>query len=157
MLTLKPLLLTLAVSLTLATVCQAQDNMDVDQADRLDFEAFHKEKKDAIKLWDDKKVDKVYKDHAKDNKSVKADHGKTNTASTKTRQQSQDKSGKRYEIRELYSITGSDRTGYTPTTVVQALYLQMQGLCPKGWKKLGQRSKPDGDDALYMYYTFECL
>ena len=151
--TLKPLLLSLTACIAFSGLCQAQD-MDVDQADTLDFEAFHKEKKNAVKLWDDKKAEKVYDDKTEDTQS-----DSTAAAATKSGDKTTgaDKSGKRYEIRELYSITGSDRTGYNPTTVVQAMYLQMQGLCPKGWNKLDERSVPDGKDAFYLYYIFECL
>lgn len=144
----------------------AEEQMDVDLADSPNFEAFHKEKKDAIKIWTDEKglgiqsggePEKVYqKEHhtgaAQTPTTVAGQAGAATAAPG-----SNDKHGKRYEIRELYSIGGSERTGYTPTTVVQALFLQMQGLCPKGWRKLDERSEPDGSDALYMYYAFECL
>ena len=151
--TLKTLLLSLTACIAFSGLCQAQD-MDVDQADSLDFEAFHKEKKDAVKLWDDKKPEKAYDEKSDNTGEAKSDDTAATQSSGKT---GSDKSGKRYEIRELYSITGSDRTGYNPTTVVQALYLQMQGLCPKGWNKLDERSVPNGKDAFYMYYIFECL
>lgn len=120
--------------------------MDVDLSDSLKFEEFHKDKKNAVKLFDDKSdIEKTYQESP-----ANPDAGATPAAAEELK-------GNRYEIRELYSISGSKRTGYTPNTVVQALYLQMQGYCPNGWKKLDERSVPDGSDAFYMYYSFECL
>ncbi|MFA7554417.1 MAG: hypothetical protein WCY88_09225 [Spongiibacteraceae bacterium] len=131
------------------SVLSAHAQMDVDQADSLDFETFHTDKEQAVKLWDSnddsKEVKKIYTE----------EHQKT-TVETPPQSASNDSKGKRFEIRELYSIVGSDRTGYNPNTVVQALFLQMQGLCSNGWKKLDERSVPDGE-AFYMYYQFECL
>lgn len=153
---LAPLLFSLA--LASFSVFAAED-MDVDLSDSLDFEAFHKDKKEAVKLWDAKEVKKTYENEdtppasATDQPATTAVPADTSAPTTDTASSK----GNRYEIRELYSISGSKRTGYTPNTVVQALFLQMQGYCPNGWKKLDERSVPDGGDAFYMYYSFECL
>ena len=159
------------LAIILAVVCaslfieatHAEEKMDVDLADSPNFESFHKDKKDAVKIWSSEKgfgiqsnteTEKVYENESQT--KTEPTNVDQRPAST-TGLASTSKTGKHYEIRELYSIGGSERTGYTPTTVVQALFLQMQGLCPKGWRKLDERSEPDGDDAFYMYYSFECL
>lgn len=156
----KTLLSTLFVISTVFSAAGfAEEQMDVDLSDSLNFEEFHKDKPDSFKLWEDKdNVKKTYEESSKPSQSDQpsATAPETSSAAETTSTESATK-GKRYEIRELYSISGSDRTGYNPNTVVQALYLQMQGYCPKGWKKLDERSEPDGGDAFYMYYSFECL
>ena len=141
------------ISLFIPCFSFAEEQMDVDLADSPFFSDFHKDKKQALKVWTQKDGLELQKDI----KTEKAYNTNTTNNTAPAPADAGDKSGKRYEIRELYSISGSDRTGYTPSTVVQALYLQMQGLCPDGWKKLDERSQPDGKDAFYMYYSFECL
>lgn len=138
-------------ALTFALPGHAEEQMDVDLSDSLNFQEFHKDKKDAVKLWEDKdeNVEKPYQQGEAEATPAEA--------TAKAPAAKEDIEGKRYEIRELYSISGSDRTGYNPNTVVQALFLQMQGYCPNGWRKLDERSEPDGGDAFYMYYAFECL
>lgn len=152
----KPTLRLLAISCILTFIGSSYaEEMDVDLSDTLDFDEFHKDKKSAVKLWEDKdeKVAKTYEETDKVSNDKSAADAAPQPAPTDT----VDKKGKRYEIRELYSISGSERTGYNPSTVTQALFLQMQGYCPKGWRKLDERSEPDGTDAFYMYYAFECL
>lgn len=145
--------------LTFSVVSYAQE-MDVDQADSLDFERFHTDKKDSIKIWDDKKVTEPTKTYdtipAAKEQAQTAPPAQLKTTQEKTPTDINGNTGKRFEIRELYSITGSTRTGYTPNTVVQALYLQMQGLCPNGWSMQEERSVPDGDE-YYLHYVFKCL
>lgn len=122
--------------------------MDVDQASSLDFESFHTSKKNAVKLYDSETGGLL-------NPAAK-DRSATATSTPEPVKAKTVEAGKSYEIRELYATSRSERTGYTPSTVMQALHLQMQGFCPQGWRKLDERSVPDGD-AFYMYYTFECL
>lgn len=160
MISTKKLLLTLfaASTLILPASSFAEDKMDVDLSDSLNFEEFHKDKPDAFKLWEDK--DDVTRTYQETPKTEAADNAKPEPqekVAAGENPPADPNRGKRYEIRELYSISGSERTGYNPNTVVQALYLQMQGYCPKGWKKLDERSVPDGSDAFFMYYSFECL
>jgi hypothetical protein len=146
------LLCLLSLSL-LAPLALSQQALDIDQADSLDFESFHQKKDDAIMLYDGDSgevlgiktgataTDKLAKENPPTSNKVRAVTGKQ---------------GQQYEIRELYSITGSNRTGYNPTTVMQAILLQVQGLCSQGWRKLDERSEPDGEE-FYLYYLFECL
>lgn len=150
--------LILTATLSFFSISSYAQEMDVDQADSLDFERFHTNKKNAIKIWNDKKdseptqaydTQPAAKQPAVPPTMVAAEAEKAGTTAA-------DNSGKRFEIRELYSITGSTRTGYTPNTVVQALHLQMQGFCAKGWTKQEERSVPDGDE-YYLYYVFKCL
>ncbi len=135
--------LLLALALTLTATADAEEPMDVDLADSLDFEAFHREKEGAIKLWEEK--------------HPAAGEAGERTTERPAADAEPSRSGQRYEIRELYSIQGSERTDLTPTTVVQALYAQMRDRCPDGWRKLDERSEPEGEDTFYMYYAFECL
>lgn len=158
-----PVLLVLSTALSLDAI--ADEEMDVDLADSPFIEDFHKDKDQSIKIWSKEEgfglqsgeTKKVYEENAEEAAEVADSQLPPPKAGAQTTDQGNNHSGKRYEIRELYSIGGSERTGYNPTTVVQALYLQMQGLCPAGWRKLDERSEPDGSDAFYMYYSFECL
>ena len=139
-------------ALTLLTALSAQAQMDVDQADSLNFESFHTNKAEAVKIWDTSESEnsEIKKTFTEDKASI------TEQAPANVKADTDSNTGQRFEIRELYSITGSDRTDYNPNTVVQALFLQMQGLCANGWKKLDERSVPDGKE-FYMHYQFECL
>jgi hypothetical protein len=65
-------------------------------------------------------------------------------------------SGKRFEIRERYTLTRSAKTPYSAFYVIEPLYKQSAQLCAKGWKKLAERSEPIEQD-YYLYYEIECL
>lgn len=148
----------------------AQDK-DVDQADTLDFQSFHKDKKEAVKVWDKNSntTTKAYQDQPTTNAtstattptnntpaaigstavpaaSVTSTAGAPNTAST----------GKRFEIRERYTLTRSAKTPYSAFYVIEPLFKQSAQLCAKGWKKLSERSEPIEQD-YYLYYEIECL
>ncbi len=141
----------------------AQDK-DVDQADTLDFEAFHKDKKEAVKVWDkdSSTPTKAYSDTPVATKSTSvAQPNATATtapsaAAATTPIASSDLSGKRFEIRERYTLTRSAKTPYSAFYVIEPLYKQAAQLCPKGWKKLAERSEPVEQD-YYLYYEIECL
>ncbi len=143
------LLLPLIITGLLPLLVIAEEPMDIDQANSLDFQGFHKTKKDAVKLYDSQEGG-IFNPQDKGNTEPPAAEAMA-TQSPPVAEPS-----KRYEIRELYAITKSERTGLTATTVVQALHLQMQGFCPEGWRKLDEWTKPDDGD-YYMYYQFECL
>jgi hypothetical protein len=142
-------LLTLIIAGLLPLLVIAEEPMDIDQANSLDFQGFHKTKKDAVKLYDSQEGG-IFNPQDKQSTEV--------TAAVVQAEQSPPvaQQSKRYEIRELYTMTKSERTGLTATTDVQALHLQMQGFCPEGWRKLDEWTKPDDGD-YYMYYQFECL
>lgn len=143
----------------LAQISLAEEAMDIDQSSTLDFEAFHTSKKNAIKLYDSETGGIFGRGKQKPQEAVKtgnSDKPIPSSGSGNIKENSGEED-KHYEIRELYAITRSERTGLNSTTVVQALHLQMQGFCPEGWRKLDERTEADGDDAFYMYYVFECL
>ena len=156
----------LALSLGIASA-SALAQMDVDQADSLNFDAFHKDKKEAIKVWKDDKTQKA--------ETVKAYEQATPAAapaaSTAAKAQSMPvaaktevkpetnaaaKAGQHYEIRERYALSRSASTPYSAFYVIEALHQQSAKLCPKGWKKLTERSEPVEQD-FYMFYEIECL
>ncbi len=148
---------------------QAEEEWNVDQSDSLNFQDFHKDKDAAIKLWKSDKNTRVEKPYEqslpqpKDNAGASAedkligtpatDLGATAAAVPST---NLDNSGKRYEIRERYTLNNSANTPYSAFFVIQALHQQMAGLCAKGWKKLAERSEPIETD-YYLYYLIECL
>lgn len=147
-------------------------NMDVDQADTIDFESFHKDKKEAVKVWDKKSntPTKAYSDQTAapaanastaTNSAPASDVAppiKTDVApTTKTAAQAtEDIRGKRFELRERYTLTRSAKTPYSAFYVIEPLYKQAAQLCAKGWKKLAERSEPIEQD-YYLYYEIECL
>lgn len=153
---------------------------DVDQADSLRFNEFFKDKKDAVKVWKDSdgKLDagkrqgtvKVYEQTPA---PAAAAPGSTapaastpvpaatagNAAPVAAAAQAktgEDLTGRRYEIRERYTLTRSTKTPYSAFYVIEAMHQQMAKLCPAGWRKLAERSEPVEQD-FYLYYELECL
>lgn len=148
----------------------AQDK-DVDQADTLDFQSFHKDKKEAVKVWDktSNTPTKTYTDQpatptsnsgAATTNSAPTNNvtPATNTASKTniTAPTTDDAHGKRFELRERYTLTRSAKTPYSAFYVIEPLYKQAAQLCVKGWRKLAERSEPIEQD-YYLYYEIECL
>lgn len=136
---------------------------DVDQADTLDFQSFHKDKKEAIKVWDKSSTGttKAYQDQP----AANADAGATPPAAAAAPTASPSKNptsavvgtpSKRFEIRERYTLTRSAKTPYSAFYVIEPLYKQAAQLCSKGWKKLSEKSEPVEQD-FYLYYEIECL
>lgn len=144
-------LLVMGIAGLLAQLVMAEEPLDIDQSNTLDFQGFHKTKKDAIKLYDSEDGG-IFNPKEKQAPETAA----STTAVAAEQSTPAPEQNKRYEIRELYAMGKSERTGLTPTTVIQALHLQMQGFCPEGWRKLDEWTKPDNGD-YYMYYQFECL
>lgn len=146
--------------------CFAQ--MDVDQADSLNFEAFHKDKKESIKVWKDDKTkkDETVKAYDQNNAAAPAAAPVTTgsnlsstpvTAATPVAAAATvSKPGQRYEVRERYTLSRSTKTPYSAFYVIEALHQQSAKLCPKGWKKLNERSEPVEQD-FFQYYEIECL
>jgi len=149
-------------------------NMDVDQADTIDFQSFHKDKKEAIKAWDKNSTTTT---KAYDDTSVKSSATEPNKSATPApasaaapvaaptaataaavtpAQIPAGAKGKRFEIRERYTLTRSTKTPYSAFYVNEPLYKQAATLCPLGWKKLAERSEPVEDD-FYLYFEVECL
>lgn len=147
--------------------CFAQ--MDVDQADSLNFEAFHKDKKESIKVWKDDKTkkDETVKAYDQNNAAAPAttpantgalSSTPVTTAVTSTAPvaAATAKPGQRYEVRERYTLSRSAKTPYSAFYVIEALHQQSAKLCAKGWKKLAERSEPIEQD-FFQYYEIECL
>ena len=152
----------------------AMAQMDVDEADSLNFQDFHKDKKEAVKIWED--------GVGKRSETVKAyDETGQNTASsapvapaavttaaqpaaasaaaataTAKAANGEVKPGQRYEIRERYTLSRSAKTPYSAFYVIEPLHKQASQLCPRGWKKVAERSEPVEQD-FYLYYQLECL
>ena len=149
----------------------AQDK-DVDQADSLDFQSFHKDKKAAVKVWKEGEGDAAKNAPVKAYDQTPASAAGTAAApsitkaaapATATAATSQPvttaaavKEGQRYEIRERYTLTRSTKTPYSAFYVIEPLYKQAAQLCARGWKKLTERSEPIEQD-YYLYYEIECL
>lgn len=181
----KPLIASL-VTLGLASFAYqttAQD-MDVDQADTIDFQSFHKDKKEAVKVWDKNSstTTKTYEvkpaatsgsatgSSAASATAATATGGTkaaapvsstvvpaaTATTSAATAGIPPGEVGKRFEIRERYTLTRSTATPYSAFYVIEPLYKESAELCPRGWKKLAERSEPVEQD-FYLYYLIECL
>lgn len=179
----KPLIASLMalgiVSFAYQTTAQ---EMDVDQADTMDFESFHKDKKEAVKVWDRKNSTptKAYEEKpatagsaasgTAPATSAPAASGVKSTAPVSSTavpsaaaasgaaavQTPPGEAGKRFEIRERYTLTRSSATPYSAFYVIEPLYKQSAQLCPRGWKKLAERSEPVEQD-FYLYYLIECL
>jgi Flp pilus assembly protein TadG len=156
-----------AAAISSAPLSLYAQEMDVDQADSLNFQSFHKDKKEAVKVWDKKSETptKAYSDQPAapvtnssttvETTSVPASSTApgVKTAEPKAAQATQ---GKRFELRERYTLTRSPKTPYSAFYVIEPLYKQAAQLCAKGWKKLAERSEPIEQD-YYLYYEIECL
>ena len=149
-------------SLLIGVNVSAQDK-DVDQADTLDFQSFHKDKKEAVKVWDKSSpTTKAYQDQPAASTTatpapatvapVAADAPQTKSLAAAVA----GTPSKRFEIRERYTLTRSAKTPYSAFYVIEPLYKQAAQLCPKGWKKLSEKSEPIEQD-FYLYYEIECL
>lgn len=145
--------------------------MDVDQADSLNFEGFHTDKKAAVKAWRDQpeapssETVKTYErpataGRAPSNEATDAlgtaAVGAAGAGREPATPRPGHKPGQRYEIRERYSLERSASTPYSAFYVIEPLHREMARLCPAGWAKLNERSEPVEQD-FYLYYEFECL
>jgi len=144
-------------SLLISAPLHASD-YDVDDADSLDFESFHTDKKAAIKIWEGNETQKsttqkVYKDepaHSSTSKSTSAQ------VKTTTIDEPDDGHTGRFEIRERYTLGKSAHSPYSAFYVIESLHKQMAELCPKGWEIEREWSLPiEGD--FYLHYQFKCL
>ena len=166
------LLKTLALGAVITASTASLAQMDVDQADSLNFEAFHKDKKESIKVWKDDKTQKAGTVKAYD-QSVPAPSATpladgslsstpvaagsaTPAAAEPANAVAATKPGQRFEIRERYALTRSAKTPYSAFYVIEALAQQSAKLCPKGWRKLNERSEAVEQD-YFLYNEIECL
>ena len=145
--------ISLALLLTAAHPLIAQ-NMDIEQADSLNFQSFHKNKKEAVKVWD--KPAETTKAYSDESAATGAAAASDKIATVPPTANSGDVKGKRFELRERYALNRSAQTPYSAFYVLEPLYKQAAQLCPKGWKKLGERSEPVDAD-FHLYFEIECL
>lgn len=153
-----PISFFIGVLLTVSSSLHAQE-MDIEQADSLNFQSFHKDKKEAVKAWEKPaETTKTYDDKPATSKSAQTADTSAATASNtvSTTANSNDIKGKRFELRERYTLTRSTQTPYSAFYVIEPLYKQAAQFCTKGWKKLGERSEPIEQD-FYLYFEIECL
>lgn len=142
--------------------------LPVDEADGLDFEAFHEKSNDSIKIWDRFKPKKAYEDKTQSQTTAPvseipqqgAIESKTPASrpiqSIDAPEASQAK-GTRYDIRQDYSLqTDFSNASQSVGSAITLLHQQMATLCPKGWSKLSERSVPAGN-GFYLHYELECL
>jgi len=151
----------------------AMAQMDVDEADSLNFQDFHKDKKEAVKIWEDgvgkrSETVKAYETGQSTTPSNQAAPAAVTTAAQPAAAtgasvaaaakaaNGEVKPGQRYEIRERYTLSRSAKTPYSAFYVIEPLYRQASQLCPRGWKKVAERSEPVEQD-FYLYYELECL
>jgi hypothetical protein len=168
------LILAGCIAMSFAANLQAQ--MDVDQADTLNFEEFHKHKDTAIKIYQTPKGDmkfglkpeanKVYDAAPQKQTATTSESAATTTSATQSTADNTavaaptelptGKKGQRFEIRERFSLGKSTATSYNATTVIEALNVQMADICKKGWEKTRDFALPIDND-FYQHYEFECL
>ena len=147
--------------ITAAGTDGALAQMDVDQADSLNFEAFHKDKKEAVKVWKDGETKnaetvKTYEQAAPTAPAARQPTALTSVPVASSAPATAYKSGQRVEIRERYALGRSASTPYSAFYVIEAMHQQAAKYCPQGWKKLTERSEPVEQD-FYMFYEIECL
>ena len=160
------------LSALISNATLAGDAFDVDEADSLDFESFHKTKEGSIKIYDTD-TGEVLPGRNKNQtvKTYEAESKAEATASAKPEQQTAAKPaasqpaekaskaeqapGQRYEIRQRYAVGESENTSDTPYTAMNALHRKMAKYCPEGWVKEKEWSVPVDTD-FYLHYEFTC-
>jgi len=148
----------LIASLLVVSIPSHAQEMDIEQADSLNFQSFHKDKKEAVKAWDKPtETVKAYDDKTGASKPATSSSAMpTNSTDKAVAINPNDAKGKRFELRERYTLTRSTQTPYSAFYVIEPLYKQAAQFCAKGWKKLAERSEPIEQD-FYLYYEIECL
>lgn len=142
------------LTLTLAAL-PALAQQDVDLADSLNFEAFHKDKRETTRLFETEEPTPSAAAPANETpKGVSDSSVEARPASDGAAKPAQ--TGERFEVRERYTLTRSASTPYSAFYVIEALHRQMAATCPNGWLKLREFSKPIEND-FYLHYLFECL
>ena len=159
--------LCLLISSLLSTTTLAGDAFDVDDADSLNFEAFHKPKDDSIKIYNTetgkilggkkrRQTIKTYQpEEASTLKQKTVAIPPSDVPTQKVAETNLSIAGQRYEIRQRYAFGESQNTSDTPDTAINSLYKQMIKYCPQGWTKEKEWSVPiEGD--FYLHYEFTC-
>lgn len=148
-------LLTLARPLLLSTLILASgagfaENMTIDDADSLDFEAFHRKHDQAVKLWDSKESQKAYPQQAAEPAANAAA-----APDSADREQPLGKAGDRFDIRQAYRPADPANSGLH--AAMAKLQQQMVSLCPNGWLKTSERVLPAANGDYFLHYELECL
>lgn len=150
----KPFAIVTSLLLSLCLSGTTLADMDVDEADSLDFGAFHKQKEDAVVLFEkepESTPEKVYQEDTAGNADEgSSSHSDNSKVASKTVNDEQ-----HYEIRERYTLGSSSATPYSALFVIEALHRQMAKLCPGGWTKHGEWTVPVAQD-FYLHYEFSC-
>lgn len=128
----------------------ADDEFDVDQADTLDFESFHKPKNNAVKIYNSE-TQQFFS-----SSSTSSEKTTSNLRTSSERKYKEEVlSGQTHEIRQRYTVDESEHTTDTANTATNALHKKMARYCPQGWHKQKEWSVPvDGD--FYLHYQFRC-
>lgn len=159
--------LCLLISSLLCTATLAGDAFDVDDADSLNFESFHKPKEESIKIYNtetgeilgDKKSRQTVKTYQTENANISQQTTAAIPAPTVSfksiPEHNSSVAGQRYEIRQRYAFVESQSTNDTPDLAINTLYKKMAKYCPQGWIKEEEWSVPvEGD--FYLHYEFTC-
>ena len=179
--------LSLITALTLSLLASAALAApgDTDDADSLNFEAFHEEKDGAIVIWDadkgelggftEKKTTVTYDEPVKTD-SINATNQPAAKPAVVTEQLSPNEAraeayadeqaleklsqgkgynGERFMIRARYALGTSAKTDYPASSAINNLHQQMARYCPQGWLKIREWSLPVEQD-YYLHYLFQC-
>ena len=146
--------LSITVLIASASRCNAVEEMDVDLADSLDFESFHKPKDSTIKVYDSESGE--FFSRAKTAATKTYQQQTSSTEPTKTNDSLPSLAGKRFEIRQRYTLSFSDQTSDTAVTAINTLHKKMATHCPRGWLRQKEWSTPIEQD-FYLHYAFECI
>jgi hypothetical protein len=144
----------------------------VDKADRFDFQNFHKDS--AVSIWnkdkdkkDDSKAITTYDDKSKPQSGqIVTEIVSPQPAAAKPQQlpaaaQAVSKSydpGQELKVRSAYKLSVDPSLGAIPTLfeAIQNLHQQLNGFCPRGWKKEEEWHAPEAN-YFYIYYRAVCL
>ena len=158
---------------------------DADDADSLNFEAFHQEKDGAIVIWDadkgelggfaEKKTTVTYEEPPAETSStastasasnpvVVTEHLSPNEARAEAyaADQAREKlakgkgyDGERFMIRARYSPNATSKINDNASSAINTLHQQMAHYCPQGWLKIREWSVPVEQD-YHLHYLFQC-
>jgi hypothetical protein len=167
-------LVSLAFFLPAAQAFDDANDSTVDKADRFDFPNFHKDS--AVSIWNKDK------DKPDDSKAITTYDDKTKTqggqietevvspqpaaakpqlqqkpVSTQTGSKSYDQ-GQELKVRSAYKLSVDPSLAAIPTLfeAIQNLHQQLNGFCPRGWKKEEEWHAPEAN-YFYIYYRAVCL
>lgn len=121
---------------------------DVDTADSLDFQKFHSNKGESVKVYDSKTgVISIG--------GANAQIGGSSSPQAATLPKNA--TGNDQTLKQRYTLGNSANTTDTPSTAADALTRKMASQCPKGFAKLAEWSEPSADGDYFLNYSFRCL